>query len=429
MNKRLNEKAVAILKKNDRGGFTIPTARLYPFQWNWDSSFTALGLTTYDPDRAWRELEMLVGGQCSDGMIPSIIFRSDDQDYFPGPKIWQNDNGPVSCTGISQPPVLASVMLSLTDPVDADSCERAMALFDPVMRWHRWFHLFRRTEDAPAICTVHPWETGRDNCPDWNTALAGMEVDSELPSYVRKDIEHADASQRPSQLEYDKYLTIVKFGREHGWNQDTLLKDGPLQVADPGLHFILLRANRDLLKLAHILEREDACADIECWIRAGEAAVNYLWNDEMRAFCARDVRTGIFSNGFSSASALVFYAGAGTQEQRQHTLEHIRRIGDKTRFGQPSWDPDAAGFESQRYWCGPLWCQMNYMIARGLAENGEAGLAEKMRLDLRRVIELSGFYECFDPMSGEGCIGGDFSWTAALWLAWAGRDAPAFQTG
>lgn len=429
MNKNLNEKAVAVLKKNDRGGFTVPTAHLYPFQWNWDSSFTALGLATYDTDRAWRELEMLVSGQCNDGMIPSTIFRSDDQDYFPGPKIWQNDNGPISCTGISQPPVLASVVLSLTDPADTGSRERAIALFDPIMRWHRWFYLFRRTKNAPAICTVHPWETGRDNCPDWNTALAGMKVDSELPSYVRKDIEHVDASQRPTQIEYDKYLTIVKFGREHGWNQDALLKDGPLQVADPGLHFILLRANRDLLELAHILEREDACADIEYWIKDGEAAVNYLWNDEMRAFCARDVRTDIFSNGFSSASALVFYAGAGTQEQRRHTLGHIRRIGGRTRFGQPSWDPDAAGFESQRYWCGPLWCQMNYMIARGLAENGEADLAEKMRLDLRRVIELSGFYECFDPMSGEGCIGRDFSWTAALWLAWAGRDESAFQIG
>ena len=70
---------------------------------------------------------------------------------------------------------------------------------------------------------------------------------------------------------------------------------------------------------------------------------------------------------------------------------------------------------------------MNYMISMGLAEAGEAALAEKLRLDLRRVIELSGFYECFDPISGQGCISKDFSWTAALWLAWAGHDLPAQQ--
>ena len=428
MTNLLNEQAIAILKKNDRGGFTIPTARLYPFQWNWDSAFVALGLATYDLDRAWTELEMLVSGQCDDGMIPSIVFRTDDQDYFPGPEIWQNHNGPVSGTGISQPPVLASVILSLVQRNPTVGRMKAAQLFEPVMRWNRWFDQYRRTEQTPAICTVHPWETGRDNCPDWNIGLHQMEVDPDLPAYTRKDIVHADASQRPSQLEYDKYLTIVKFGRDCGWNQEKLLKDGPFCVADPGLHFILLRANRDLLTLATLLGRSELERDeISSWIEAGKRASDYLWNDRVKAFCARDTRTGQFSDGFSNASALVFYADAGSSEQKEHTLAHIKRINQKTRFGLPSWDPDAKGFEGQRYWCGPLWCQMNYMISQGLAETGEAELAEKLRLDLRRVIELSGFYECFNPLSGQGCIGKDFSWTAALWLAWAGHDLPARQ--
>ena len=132
------------------------------------------------------------------------------------------------------------------------------------------------------------------------------------------------------------------------------------------------------------------------------------------------MRSGVFSDGFSNASALCFYADAGSAEQREKTLAHMGRISAKTEYGQSSWDPDAPVFESQRYWCGPLWCQMNYMIAQGLREQGETEFAEKMRQDLRKVIELSGFYECFDPISGAGCIGRDFSWTAALWLAWAG---------
>ncbi len=36
--------AGAILRANDRGGYCVPTARLYPFQWNWDSAFVAHGL-------------------------------------------------------------------------------------------------------------------------------------------------------------------------------------------------------------------------------------------------------------------------------------------------------------------------------------------------------------------------------------------------
>lgn len=31
----LHDHAVAILKENDRGAYTVPTKGLYPFQWNW----------------------------------------------------------------------------------------------------------------------------------------------------------------------------------------------------------------------------------------------------------------------------------------------------------------------------------------------------------------------------------------------------------
>ena len=69
---------------------------------------------------------------------------------------------------------------------------------------------------------------------------------------------------------------------------------------------------------------------------------------------------------------------------------------------------------------------MNYLIAAGLREQGDAGaaaMAEKLRDDLRRLVERTGFYECFDPLSGDGCLSADFSWTAALWLAWASPSA------
>lgn len=416
----LHAKAREILMKNDRGGFTIPTARLYPFQWNWDSAFIALGIATYDADRAWRELETLAGAQAKDGMIPHIIFRQDDADYFPGPDVWGFKSAGTPTSGISQPPVLASVVRRLYEQTGARG--RAAALFEPLLRWSRWFHENRKTENCPAVCAVHPWETGRDNSPDWDAAMAAVRVAPDLPAYRRRDIEHADPSQRPSQDEYDRYLTIVKFGRDIGWDQARLVREGPFLAADPGLHFILLRADKDLLALAEQLGENGAKAEIEDRIRQGESGADYIWNDELGAFCARDARSGRFSNGVSNAGALCFYAGAGSAAQKQRMLGHLDRIAGKVRFGQPSWDPGAPAFESQRYWRGPVWCQMNYMISQGLKDQGESALAEKMRQDLKSLIEISGFYECFDPVSGAGCIGRDFSWTAALWLAWAGPD-------
>ena len=424
MSDKLDNQAIEILKKNDRGGYTIPTARLYPYQWNWDSAFIALGLEVFDRERAWTELELLLEGQWENGMIPSIIFRSNDPDYFPGPSVWQTQtrmNRPpaIPSTGISQPPVLASIILSLVESGDASDLKRAATMLESVLRFHQWYQAERTTDYADVIGTVHPWETGRDNCPDWELGLNAMTIPLDLEVYVRKDIEHANPDQRPSQEQYDKYVSIVKFGREHNWDQQTLTKKGPFLMADPGIHFILLRANKDLLKLATRLHLSEQAALLTQLIKRGTQSTDYFWNEFLGAFTARNILTGEFSHGFSSASALCFYADVGTQEQRARTIDNMTRISGKVQYMMPSWDPDADKFDPQRYWCGPVWPQMNYIIASGLQEQGHTEMASNIRRNMAQLIQKSGFYECFNPLSGDGCIGTDFSWTAAIWLAWA----------
>lgn len=411
----LTQKAIDILTKNDRGGYTIPTSGLYPYQWNWDSAFVALGIATYDFTRAWSEITTLIEGQWPDGMIPSIIFRSDDPSYFPGPSRWGKTPGAIPSTGVSQPPVLATIVRQIT--TDTQGPARRAQVFDQIFAWHKWYH-DNRTADG-IVATVHPWETGRDNCPEWNIGLDAMEVAPDLPPYKRMDNTHVNPAFRPTQEQYDKYLTIVHFGDSIGWDQRRLTDEGPFLMADPNIHFVLLRADKDLLAMALEMGRPVVeCDQIRAWISKGEAATDYLWNDDLGAFTARDIRTGQFSDGFSNCSALCFYADAGTPEQRARTLENMRRIAAKVDHMLPSWDPASASFEAQRYWCGPLWPQMNYMTERGLSEQGEHELAQSVRDGLCNAIEKSGFWECFNPLTGEGCVGSDFSWTAAVWLSW-----------
>lgn len=422
MSQQLDQQAIDILRANDRGGYTVPTARLYPYQWNWDSAFVALGFATFDRDRAWRELELLLEGQWADGMVPHILFRQNDPDYFPGPSVWQspdhaNGGGKIPSGGISQPPVLASIVYSLLTNHGDDA--RAERMFDKILNWHRWYHNKRTPDGHSVVATVHPWETGRDNCPDWQFGFENMQVDPDIGPYERKDTTHVDASMRPSREQYDKYLTMIKFGRDNHWDQKKITNDGPFVMADPGIHFILLRADRDLLAIAKRLGRSAATAEIEGWIKQGVEASQTFWNEEAGAFCAYDIRSGQRSNGFTNASALCFYAGVGTDEQKAKTIENMERISKRVAYMLPSWDPDDHLFEPQRYWCGPVWPQMNRVIAMGLQEVGEFRLAEKLRSDTAALVEKSGFWECFNPITGEGCIGANFSWTAAMWLAWA----------
>src|SRR5262249_37336463 len=132
--------ARAILRGNDRGGYTVPTAGLYPYQWNWDAAFVAMGWITFDEPRAWREFERLIEGQWADGMVPHIIFHGPKTEYFPGPDVWKTRHT-VPTSGISQPPVLATAVRHCWERArDRARAEaHAAALYPKILAWHRWW--------------------------------------------------------------------------------------------------------------------------------------------------------------------------------------------------------------------------------------------------------------------------------------------------
>ena len=65
----------SVLQGNWQGHYTVPNPNLYPYQWNWDSGFAALGLNYIDPELAITELQSLFSGQWDCGLLPHIIFR------------------------------------------------------------------------------------------------------------------------------------------------------------------------------------------------------------------------------------------------------------------------------------------------------------------------------------------------------------------
>ena len=130
--------------------------------------------------------------------------------------VWGTGKTPVT-SGITQPPVAATVVRKLWDhAVAAGEGEafrpRLEALFPKLMAWHRWFRDFRDPEQRGVVVAMHPWETGRDNSPEWDAPGEPIDV-SNVGEYVRRDTSHLDAKMRPTKLEYDRYLALVQFGR------------------------------------------------------------------------------------------------------------------------------------------------------------------------------------------------------------------------
>ena len=266
----LFDAACEILQENDRGTYTVPTKGLYPFQWNWDSCLTALGQRHMDEARAWREIATLLEHQWPDGMVPHIVFHQDDDGYFPGPQVWDTKR-PTPTSGITQPPVLGFVLRRLFEQAQdrALAKEQLQHLLPKAVHWHRWFFTCRDPQGTGLVALLHPWESGRDNSVDWDVAFQSVPTEGVQP-YVRRDTQHVNAAQRPTQEEYDRYLWLVQHFRHLGWDNTRLHDASPFRVVDPGFNAILLRSEKDLAWLAEQLGQSALVKEINARVAVTE---------------------------------------------------------------------------------------------------------------------------------------------------------------
>ena len=420
----LNAEARQILTDNDRGGYTVPTGRLYPFQWNWDSMFAALGFATYDRDRAWDEIDSLMEAQWDCGFVPHIVFHDDNPDYFPGAAIWAAGNGRIKSSGITQPPVAATIVRTMLDDAGADAAsrDRARILLPKLAAWHRWFRRVRDPLGNGLVLTLHPWETGRDNSPEWDAAMNAItpRPDVELR---RHDVTLVDPAERPSDRQYRIYLTLVGEGRDTGWDLVKHAEISSFRMFDVGLSLILLRAERDLLALAEIFGETELAAEIAPRIALAETGVEMLWNSDVEAYCSYDLIRKQSTGMITNTSMLAPYAGITARDRLAPTLSHFNRMAAKARYTVASQDPDHESYSHKHYWRGPVWLVVNYMVGRGLAEVGAESEATRVYQDTKALVECSGFQEAYSSRDGSPSGGDSFTWSAAIWLAWASKIA------
>jgi hypothetical protein len=406
--------AVAILRENDRGGYTVPTKGLYPFQWNWDSCLTALGQQHFDEERAWMEVETLLSHQWPDGMVPHIIFHVDDEGYFPGPGVWDTRR-PTPTSGITQPPVLGFVLRRLFERArDRELArQKATALAGKAAAWHRWFYKSRDPAGSGVVALLHPWESGRDNSIDWDEALARVPTEGVEP-YQRRDTQHVDAAERPTKAEYDRYLYLLQHFRKLGWDSAKLHDASPFQMVDPGFNAILIRSDEDLAALADQLGLFGLSTEARERARRARIAFSTLWSDRAGQYLAFDRVARQLVDSTSIGGVLPLFAELGGANERSRMIGTIRNWRKATRFGVPSHDPVDPRFDSKRYWRGPCWLITNYLLVDGLKRLGETEAAQEIIADSLGLIRQSGFAEYYDPLDGKACGGGSFTWTAAM---------------
>ncbi|OLZ66568.1 hypothetical protein AV521_27110 [Streptomyces sp. IMTB 2501] len=461
----LHVRAAKVLDANWTGSSTIPSRNLYPHQWSWDSAFIAIGLRHISPRRAQTELETLLAAQWADGRVPHIVFNPSVplDAYFPSPDFWRSTSAgrpagaprTVQTSGIVQPPVhaLAAWLVHCADPVLSRARGFLARVYPRLAAWHRYLLHRRDLGGAGLVSVVHPWEQGMDNSPCWDAPLARI-TPAPARSFRRADLAHGAPEDRPTDLDYGRYVRLAADYRDAGYrdgvggrngdgaggrnrdgaggrngngaggrNRDgagggNTAGEGEFAVEDPSFNALLIASEHALARIAGELGATGTARHARAE-RLTAALVERLWDPAAGMFLCRDLRGGgpIRERGVSGLVPLILpglpRAVAGALV-RTLCGPHFG-LGGRTRL-VPSYDLLGEAFDPHRYWRGPAWFNTGWLLERGLRLHGERERADALRAAVLHLADATDFAEYVDPYTGEACGATGFGWTAALAL-------------
>ena len=423
----LIERAKRVLDLNWSGSYTRPGPRLYPHQWSWDSAFVAISYACYQQERAITELSHLFDNQWSNGLVPQIVFNPEFEGYFPGMSFWhaecsQNARCKLNTSGVVQPPLHATAARHVYRR--ASDAEGALAFLEEVfprlVAWHEYLYRKRDPEGEGLVYIRHPWESGMDNSPMWDQILQRMQLRPEqIPEYQRADTHIVPKEDRPEAAAYDCFAYLVQLFEQRDYDEARIREDCPFVVQDVLFNVLLCQAEQDLAQIARIVGGDPSAHEARA-AKTARAVDRKLWDEEHGIYLDFDLITDQTIHVYVAAGFLPLYAGISDGGRAWRMLESLENTGfclkDESSIPVPSYDRYGYGFSPVRYWRGPVWINIDWLLMRGLERYEFREQAQRLRRTMVGLVQKTGFYEYFDPLSGRGHGSGYFSWTAALLL-------------
>jgi glycogen debranching enzyme len=288
-----------------------------------------------------------------------------------------------------------------------------------LVRWHEYLRRERTRGDDGLVEIWHPWESGMDNSPLWDDALARISPKPEaIPPYERVDLDFVDAAQRPTDEEYDRYTYLVKLYRDWGYDSGRIREESPFAVYDVLFNSLLVQANRDLAEIARVLDADSE--RFEAWAEQTAAGLDdRLWDDAEGMYGDYDVRADARVQAHTSGAYAPLFAGIPTPERARHMLDRLMASSvavDGAGRVVTSVAPGDANYDPALYWRGPVWPMINWVVHAGLRRYGFVEEAREIRTALLELVRREGFWEHYNATTGRGQGTEQVSWTAALVL-------------
>jgi hypothetical protein len=379
---RIRELCEATLRGNWREGvratdgvqfaYTRPSPGHYPFQWYWDSCFTAIAWRHFDIARSRAELESLLAAQREDGFIGHTIFW--DAELNERQRLTYNLTSPdAPMTASIQPPVLAwAWRIAFGDPAQAPA----------ITRHYDWLSEHRDLDGDGLIWIVQPDESGLDASPQFDSVWG------------------------PRAHGLPEFVVLVHRNRRLGYDMRRIVDDGGPVVCEV--------ATNVLLSLSLMAIGRPSLTD---------TIVERMYDEEAGLFGPL-VRPMLPEPAAITWAALSPLALPDLPEEigRRLVEEHLLEPGQfwlpvpppSVAFNEPSFSRNDAIFGIKRYWRGPTWVNAAWLLWLGLVRLGYVEAADTLCARLGGAVAAEGLCEYYDPVDGHGMGSTEFGWSTLM---------------
>ena len=353
--------------------YTSPSPGRYPWQWYWDSCFTAIAWWRLDPQRGRRRAGVPAGRPAPDGFIGHTVFW--DRPLTGTRRFTYNVTAPdAAMTATIQPPLLA---WAWDRTVGNPAAEPGIA------RHHEWLAANRDLDGDGLLWIVQPDESGLDASPQFDSIWRGQAHG--LPGFIR----------------------LIARNRRLGYDLRRID-----QAGGPVCCEVLTNVLYNLSRLA--LGQPSLT----------QTLIERCYDRERGLFLplARPVTDRIPAITIAALSPLALPDlpdEIGQRLIREHLLAPERFwlavAPPSVSLEDPSFSVrDRGWLHQRRYWRGPTWINTAWLCWLGLKRLGYERHAAELAQGLAATILRSGLREYYDPRTGRGMGATSFGWSSLI---------------
>ena len=340
-------------------------------------------------DRSLSELKSIIDSQWKNGMLPHIRFVDGEKGYSPDADEWECYGNTLKdiyqTSGITQPPVIGIALLKLlqnhTDSIDMTNKNNIMYITDGIELFHDFLFKYRDPKNENLISLVHPWESGLDNSPIYDEEnenalkiMDEMNIGQQIKD--RQDLNTVISEFRPGEKDYNTYGKLMGYYKLFSYDQKKIAQNCPFNIQDLLYNIITSISIKSMIDAYKILNKiykidnskliqknEDRLQKIE------KAIKDKLYDadtDEYYAY-SLNMNKQIKINTIQSLIASIYF-----ETDPKKIREKIKSYQeDESNLSFLSTPSDSIYFDPIKYWRGPIWPIINWIIVELLKDKDE----------------------------------------------------------